>query len=43
MTIAQEGIGQAQKYYDSAVQLMNAGKYKSAFQEFMKAYRETTR
>ncbi len=43
MTIAQEGVGLAQKYFDDAVLLMNAGKYKTAFREFMKAYRETTR
>ncbi len=43
MIVAQEGVGQAQKYFDSAVLLMNGGKYKSAFREFIKAYRETTK
>jgi hypothetical protein len=43
MTIAGEGIGLAQKYLDSGAQLLNAGKYKDAFREFVKAYKETTR
>lgn len=43
MTIAGEGVGLAQKYLDSGSQLMNPGKYKLAFREFVKAYKETTR
>jgi hypothetical protein len=43
MTIAQEGIGQARKYFDGGVQLMDAGKYKEAFRQFINAYRETTK
>lgn len=43
MTVAQEGVGQAQRYFDAAVELMNAGKGKAAFREFIKAYRETTK
>jgi len=43
MTVAQEGVGQAQRYFDAAVELMNAGKAKAAFREFIKAYRETTK
>jgi hypothetical protein len=43
MTVAQEGTGLAQSYYDSAVILMNGGKYKDAFREFIKAYVESTK
>jgi len=43
MVIAQEGVGLAQKYYDAATVLMNEAKYKLAFREFTKAYREATK
>lgn len=43
MTAAGENVGQAPSYYDAAVQLMNAGKYKPALREFMKAYRDVAR
>lgn len=43
MTVAQEGTGLAQSYYDNGVVLMNGGKYKDAFREFIKAYVESTK
>ncbi len=43
MVIAQEGIGMAQKYYDAASVLINDAKYKLAYRELSKAYREATK
>ena len=43
MSTSGEGIGQARKYYDTAMALMADGKDKEAFRQFALAYRETTK
>lgn len=43
MILAGETIGNSQKMYDSAVQLMNNGQDKDAYRQFVKAYQEATK
>ncbi|HEU4522816.1 MAG TPA: hypothetical protein VFT12_12490, partial [Thermoanaerobaculia bacterium] len=43
MSAAGQGFGQAQKFFDDAVSLMNRGSEKAAFAEFAKAYHQATR
>lgn len=40
---AQQGVGQAEKYFQAAVSLMSSGREKDAFKEFGKAYRDATK
>lgn len=43
MVQSSEGMGQAQKFYDKGVELMNAGKDKDAFAQFSQAYQQSTK
>ena len=43
MSAAGQGIGQAKRFFDDAVSLMNNGSEKAAFTEFAKAYHQATR
>ncbi|HEY5610813.1 MAG TPA: hypothetical protein VIL97_06385, partial [Thermoanaerobaculia bacterium] len=43
MLATQQGVGQAQRFYDGGVKLLNVGKEKDAFRELAKAYREATK
>ncbi len=43
MSAAGQGVGQAQKFYETGLSLFNSGREKDAFKEFAKAYRDATK
>ncbi len=43
MLAAGQSVGQAQQFFANGVSLMSSGKFKSAYDQFQKAYREATK